>query len=347
MHSASINCESQLPERNETIRMESKKLIITAGPHILAPASTRLLMGNVIIALLPTLVAAGLIFGPRALLLAGVTVAACVGFEALYNICLRQKQTVGNLSAVVTGLILAFNLPSTLPLWMAILGAFVAIVLTKMLFGGLGFNFANPALVGRIVLSVSFAARMTTYGYPLAGTGGIDALASATPLVAGNSVPGSSMFLQLLLGTHAGMLGETCAITLILGGVYLIATKTISAGIPCAYLGTVAVLSLILGQDVILQLFSGGLLLGAFFMATDYVTSPFTLKGKLIYGVGLGIITCLIRFYGSMAEGVSYALLLMNLLVPYCNDLTRHRPLGGKKAQPVKATETGGVEVEK
>ena len=147
------------------------------------------------------------------------------------------------------------------------------------------------------------------------------------------SMAGKDMLLQLLLGAHGGVLGETCAVALILGGIYLIATKTISAAIPLSYIGTVAVLSLVLGQDVVLQLFSGGLLLGAFFMATDYVTSPFTFTGRIVYGVCLGVITCIIRFYGNMAEGVSFALLLMNLLVPYINDLTRQKPLGGAKAK--------------
>ncbi|MEG2930822.1 MAG: RnfABCDGE type electron transport complex subunit D, partial [Ruthenibacterium sp.] len=248
--------------------METKKLVVTASPHLVDHSSTRGLMLNVAFALLPTLVAAGLIFGARAWLLTGVTVAACIGFEALYNILRGQPQSVGDMSALVTGLILAFNLPATLPLWIAIIGAFVAIVITKMLFGGLGCNFANPALVGRMVLFIGFAGRMTSYGFPQVSK--IDALASATPLVAGNSATGLSMLLPLLLGTHGGVLGETCAITLILGGVYLIATKTISAAIPLSYIGTVAVLSVVLGQDVVLQLLSGGLLLAAFFMATDY-----------------------------------------------------------------------------
>jgi electron transport complex protein RnfD len=287
-------------------------------------------MLNVIIALLPALVASALIFGARALLVVGVTTAACVGFEYLYCLLMKKPIPVGDLSAVVTGLILAFNLPATIPLWIAIIGAFVAIVVTKQLFGGLGYNFANPALVGRLALFVGFAGRMTSYAFPKTS---VDALASATPLVAGNSVEGKDMLLNLLLGVHGGVLGETCALALILGGIYLVATKTISAAIPVAYIGTVAVFSLLAGEDVVLQLLSGGLLLGAIFMATDYVTSPFTLKGKIVYGIGLGIITCLIRFYGNMAEGVSFALLLMNLLVPYINGLTRQKPLGGAKAK--------------
>ena len=314
--------------------MESKKLIVTASPHITNHTSTRGLMLNVCIALLPALVASTLIFGARALLVTGVTVAACVGFGALYCVVMKKPVPVGDFSAVVTGMILAFNLPATIPLWIAIIGAFVAIVVAKQLFGGLGFNFANPALLGRIVLFIGFAGRMTAYAFPQTD---IDALASATPLVAGNSMAGKDMLLQLLLGAHGGVLGETCAVALILGGIYLIATKTISAAIPLSYIGTVAVLSLVLGQDVVLQLFSGGLLLGAFFMATDYVTSPFTLKGKLVYGVALGIVTFAIREWGSYAEGVSFALLFMNLWVPYINDLTRQTPYGYiKPAKPAK-----------
>ncbi len=309
--------------------MQDVKLLVTPSPHIKDNSSTRGIMLNVTFALLPTLVAASLIFGLRALLLTGITVAACVGFEALYNILFKKPQSVGDFSAVVTGIILAFNYPPSLPYYIAIIGAFTAIVVTKMLFGGIGFNFANPALVGRMALFLGFTGYMTAYTFPTASS--VDALASATPLVAGNSISGSAMFLDLLLGTHGGMLGETCALTLILGGAYLIATKTINAAIPVSLLGTVAILSLVLGQDVILQLFSGGLIFMAFFMATDYTTSPFSLLGKIVFGVGMGIIVCLIRFYGTYAEGASFALLLMNLVVPFINNLTRQKPLGGAK----------------
>lgn len=309
--------------------MEEKKLLVTASPHILDNSTSGGLMGNVIIAMVPALIASVIIFGARVLLLTGVTVLSCVVFEWLTCKLLKRTNPIGDLSAVVTGMILSFNLPSTMPLWMAVIGAFVSIVVVKQLFGGIGFNFANPALVGRIVLAVSFAGRMTAYGYPK--TASIDALASATPLVAGNSVAGKDMLIPLLLGTHGGVLGETCAVALILGGIYLIITKTISPVTPIAFIGTVAVMSLLLGKDVITQLLSGGLLLGAFFMATDYVTCPFTRSGKLIYGICLGVITCTIRFYGNMAEGVSYALLIMNLFVPFINDLTRQKALGGAK----------------
>ena len=310
--------------------MEPKKLVVTASPHIVDQSSTRGLMGHVIIALMPALVASAFIFGFRALLVTGVTVAACVGFEALYCVLMKKPGPVGDLSAVVTGLILAFNLPATIPLWIAVVGAFIAIVVVKQLFGGIGCNFANPALVGRIALFVGFAGRMTAYAFPETD---IDVLATATPLVAGKSLSSMDMLFNLAFGIHGGVLGETCSVMLLLGGIYLIVTRTISAAIPVAYLGTVAVLSLVFGQDVVLQLLGGGLLLGAFFMATDYVTSPFTLKGKIVYGIGLGVITCAIRFWGNMAEGVSFSLLIMNLLVPYINDLTRQKPLGGVKSK--------------
>lgn len=310
--------------------MEPKKLVVTASPHIVDQSSARGLMGHVIIALMPALVASAFIFGFRALLVTGVTVAACVGFEALYCVLMKKPVPVGDLSAVVTGLILAFNLPATIPLWIAVVGAFIAIVVVKQLFGGIGCNFANPALVGRIALFVGFAGRMTAYAFPETD---IDVLATATPLVAGKSLSSMDMLFNLAFGIHGGVLGETCSVMLLLGGIYLIVTRTISAAIPVAYLGTVAVLSLVFGQDVVLQLLGGGLLLGAFFMATDYVTSPFTLKGKIVYGIGLGVITCAIRFWGNMAEGVSFSLLIMNLLVPYINDLTRQKPLGGVKSK--------------
>lgn len=307
--------------------MEPKKLIVTASPHLVDTSSTRGLMLNVIIALCPALIASALLFGMRALVVTAISVAACVGFEALWCAARKQPLSTGDLSAVVTGIILAFNLPATIPWWAVLVGAFIAIIIIKQLFGGLGMNFANPALVGRIALFLGFSTRMTDYGYPARVS--VDAFASATPLAAG--VPGLEALPSLLLGTHGGMLGETCAAALILGGIFLIATRTISPAIPVTYLATVAVMSVLCGQDVVLQLLSGGLLLGAFFMATDYVTSPFTLKGKIVFGIGLGLITSAIRFYSNMSEGVSFAILLMNLLVPYINDLTRQTPLGASR----------------
>ena len=205
------------------------------------------------------------------------------------------------------------------------------IVIVKQLFGGLGYNFANPAIVGRIAMAMGFAGAMSSYPHPE----GLDALASATPLAVADQL-GSESYVTLLLGNHGGVLGETCAITLLAGGLYLIWTKVISPTIPVTYLATVAVLSLVAGRDPVVQLLSGGLILGAFFMATDYVTSPTTTKGKLVFGIGLGVITCAIRFLGTMAEGVSFSILLMNLVVPYIEELTRQDRLGIAKVKKNK-----------
>ena len=300
------------------------KLIVTAAPHITGPDTTQKIMGRVAIALVPALIASVIVFGFSALILTVVTVASCVLFEYGYCKIVGREVPVSDLSAVVTGLLLAFNLPSTLPWWMAIVGAFIAIVIVKQLFGGLGYNCATPAIVGRIALAMGFAGKMSTYGFP------VDSTSSATPL---SSAAENIDYVTLLLGNHGGVLGETCAIALLLGGVYLIVTKVISPMIPVTYLGTVAVLSLLAGQDPIYQLLSGGLMLGAFFMATDYVTSPTTDKGKLVFGIGLGLITCMIRFFGTMNEGVSFAILLMNLLTPYIDELTRQDKLGIAKAK--------------
>ena len=311
----------------------ANKLIVSAAPHITSADSTQKIMQRVCLALCPTLIAAVIIFGINALILTAVTVAACVFFEWGYCKLMHREIPVGDFSAVVTGMLLAFNLPAGLPWWRAVVGAFIAIVVVKQLFGGLGYNFANPAIVGRIALALGFASAMSTYPHP----DGLDALASATPLAVADQL-GAESYVTLLLGNHGGVLGETCAITILAGGLYLIWTKVISPTIPVTYLATVAVLSLVAGEDPVVQLLSGGLMLGAFFMATDYVTSPTTTKGKLIFGLGLGIITCAIRFLGTMAEGVSFSILLMNLTVPYIEVLTRQDRLGIAK---VKKNEGG------
>ena len=312
------------------------RLIVTASPHIRDNATTRGLMGNVLIALVPSIVASGLIFGMRAILLTAVTTLACVVFEYLYCKLMHKPNPVGDLSACVTGVILALNMPVSMPLWIAIVGALVAIVIIKQLFGGLGYNFANPALVGRIVLFLGFTSRMTAYVYPDMS---VDALASATPLNAAVDLHSVS-FVDMLLGIHGGMMGETCVIAILLGLAYLLFTHTIEFTIPASIVGTMYVLTLLATRDpyiALLDCMSGGLLFGAVFMATDYVTSPFTLKGKLVYGVCLGIVTFAIRYWGSYTEGVSFALLFMNLWVPYINDLTRQTPYGYiKPAKPAK-----------
>lgn len=305
--------------------VHSSFLSVSPVPHIHAPVTTEKIMGNVILALIPALVASTVIFGPRSLLVVAVTVAACVLCEFLWCRLRKQPQTISDLSAVVTGLLLAFNLPPAVPLYLPVIGAIAAIIITKELFGGIGCNFANPAIVGRITLAVSFPALMTSYSFP---KNACDALTGATPLaVKAQSLPIS----VLLLGNHGGVIGETCAVALLLGLIWLLATQVIEITIPAVYVGSVALLSWIAGQNPIQAVLSGGLLLGAIFMATDYTTSPFTRKGKVIFALGLGLITFLIRQFGNMNEGVSYAILLMNLTVPYINRATRKTPLGGGK----------------
>ena len=321
------------------------RLNVTASPHIQDNSSTRKLMLNVIIALLPCVVASTIIFGARTLLVVGVTVAASVLFEYLYCHLMKKPNPVGDLSAVVTGMILALNMPVTMPLWIAIVGAFIAIVLMKQLFGGIGMNFANPALVARIVLFTGFASRMTAFVNPPKAARtlqimGVDGASSATPLQVEGGV-GKYPLMDLFMGVHGGVIGETCALAILIGLAWLLITRTITATIPVAYVGSYAVFSFLLnvgelgaadaGMLVLHEVLAGGLLFGAVFMATDYVTSPFTLKGKIVFGIGLGLITFGIRAFGNMAEGVSYAILLMNLFVPYINDLTRQVPLGYKK----------------
>ena len=307
----------------------ANKLIVTAAPHITSADTTQKIMQRVCLALVPTLIASVFIFGINSLILTAVTVAACVAFEYGYCKLVGREIPVGDFSAVVTGMLLAFNLPASLPWWMAIVGSFVAIVVVKQLFGGMGYNFANPAIVGRIAMALGYTGAMTKYVFP---ANGIDAFASATPLAVASEV-GSAGYMTLLIGKHGGVLGETCAITIILGGIYLIWTKVISPVIPVTYLATAAVLSVCFGMDPIYQLLSGGLMLGAFFMATDYVTSPTTDKGKVVFGIGLGLITMLIRRFGTMNEGVSFAILLMNLVVPYIDVLTRQDKLGIAKVK--------------
>ena len=316
------------------------RLIVTASPHIRDTATTRGLMGNVLIALVPSIVASALIFGPRALLLVGVTTAACVGFEYLYCLLMHKPNPVGDLSACVTGVILALNMPVNMPLWIAIVGALVAIVLVKQLFGGLGYNFANPALIGRIVLFMGFASRMTAYVYPDMA---VDALASATPLNAYVN-PYNVSLLDMLLGIHGGMLGETCILAILLGLAYLLFTHTIQITIPASIVGTVFVLTLLATGSpyvALVRCMSGGLLFGAVFMATDYVTSPFTTKGKLFYGIFIGLVTFLIREFGSMNEGMSFAILLGNLMVPWFNAWGHQVALGYKKPKKEKAAKGG------
>ena len=301
------------------------KLTVSPSPHIKSEMTTANVMTHVIIGLFPMIIAGVLIFGGSALMLMGLSVAMCLLWEKLFCVITKKKDTTDDLSAVVTGILLSFNVPATLPLWMMVIGTFVAIVITKMLFGGLGQNFANPAIVGRIVLTLSFAEAMTTFVEPFYYRS-TDVVTQATPLATGKA-----SYKDLLFGNISGCLGEVCALAILIGGVYLLCMRIITWHIPLAYIGTVGIFSLLAGKDPVYQILSGGLLLGAFFMATDYVTSPTTKTGKLIFGVGCGIITCVIRFYASSAEGVSYAILLMNIITPYIDMATRKKPLGAKE----------------
>ena len=307
-------------------------LIVSSSPHIVTESDTTRLMGTVLLALAPAWIASIYLFGIRALLLSVVCVAASVLFEYAYNAITHKKQTVGDLSAALTGLLIAFNVPANFPFWQAVLGCLFAIVVVKQLFGGIGKNFSNPAITARIFLFISFSANMSTWPVTrLAGA--TDATTGPTPLAtyaelrdAGNldfsQLPSLG---QLLLGFHGGSTGEVCAIALIIGGVYLIVRKVISPVIPCAFIGTVFVLGCIMTGSLYGGLFhalTGGVLLGAFFMATDYVTSPKLPLGQLIFGIGCGIVTMCIRQYGSYPEGVSFSILLMNLCTPLLNNLS-------------------------
>ena len=297
-----------------------KLLTVSPAPHIRDKACTRTIMQDVLIALAPALVASVVIFGFQALLVTLVCVVMAVLSEFVFEKGVKKPVTINDLSAVVTGVLLSFCLPVDVPLWIAGLGSVIAIVVVKQLFGGIGQNFANPAITARVVLLISFGGAMSTWT--------IDGVTSATPLAVG----GTPDMLNMFLGNHAGSLGETCAVALLIGGVYLIVRKVISWHIPVAYIGTVAVVSLIAGQDLSLQLMGGGLLLGAIFMATDYATSPMTNAGKLVYGVGCGLLTMMIRLWGATPEGVSYAILLLNILTPHIDKLTAHKALGGDAA---------------
>ena len=308
-------------------------------PQLAQATSTTSIMLDVIVALIPALGMSVYLFGPRVLALTLISVGACVLSEYLYRRLTHQSNTLRDCSACVTGLLLAMCLPAASPYWVPLLGGVFAIVVVKQFYGGLGKNFMNPALAGRMLLS-TFPFLMTTWVDALDYLpvwGEMDAVTSPTPMAALHSgrLPELDMG-QMLLGQHGGSIGEVSIFMLLLGGLYLIATKVISPTIPVTYLATVAVLSLVSGRDPIYQLLSGGLILGAFFMATDYVTSPTTEKGKLVFGIGLGVITCLIRFFGTMNEGVSFAILLMNLLVPYIEVLTRQDLLGISKPKKNK-----------
>ena len=318
------------------------KLVVSSSPFLRdASVSTRRLMGDVVIALIPTALAAIWFFGAPALALMLVSVVFAVLSELVYEKITHQKTTIDDLSAVVTGLLLAFNLPANAPWWMAAIGSIIAIVLVKQMFGGIGQNFVNPAMTARIILMVSFPTAMARWTAPLVSAWSADAVTTATPMASlaassgGNLSADLPSLWRMLVGYHGGSMGEVCALALLVGGVYLIIRRVISPIIPAAYIGAVAVWMLAAGRGdlrfVAYELLGGGLLLGAFFMATDYATSPITAKGKWIFGIGCGVITSVIRLYGSLPEGVSFSIILMNILVPHIERLTLPRAFGAKK----------------
>ena len=323
------------------------KLIATSNPHIRGSETTRSIMLDVIIAMCPALIWAIIYFGVEALLLTAVSVIGCVVFEGLYRKLMHKPQSIDDLSAVVTGMLLAFVCPATTPLWMILIGDFFAIIVVKQLFGGIGKNFLNPALAGRAALLASYAGAMTTWlpaGTKAAIGGGmpVDVVSAATPLayLKTGDLEGLKQIASvgdMFLGKVGGSMGEVSALMLLIGGIYLIVRKVINWQTPVGYIATVAVLSFLFpkagsGLDWMLySIFGGGLMLGAIFMATDYVTSPLTKLGQIVYGIGCGVITSVLRLYGSLPEGVSFSIILMNILVPHIERLTLPRACGAEK----------------
>ncbi len=315
-----------------------EKLYVSSSPHLRSGVNTKKIMLDVLIALMPALVAAVIIFGIRVLFVVGVTVLSCIISEYICRKLMKRENTVSDLSAVVTGVLLAFNLPVSIKLWMAALGGVIAIVVVKQMFGGLGQNFVNPALISRIVLMVSFPQAMTSWPKPFSGTYlGPDSVTTATPLAMLKSSSGDlPNYLEMFLGFRGGCLGETCILAIIIGGIYLILRGVIKPTIPLCFISTVFIMSFFLGRDPLFEILSGGLFLGAVFMATDYVTSPLTTKGKIIYSVGCGLITIIIRSFGTLPEGVSFSIILMNILVPHIEYLTLPKAVRERKSSNEK-----------
>ncbi len=331
----------------------AKKLLVTSSPHYRSERTTSKVMLDVIIAMIPISAMSVVFFGWRALALTVVSVAACIAFESLFNFIVKKKNTVGDLSAVVTGMLMSFNLPVTAPYWIAVVGSFFAIVVVKMLFGGLGKNFANPALAARAFL-FSWPMLMTTFVKPFITpmlpifrdpifTNGaelpdyIDTITTATPLASlkTGALPDLSIS-DMFIGNMGGCIGEVCTAAILLGGVYLLIRRVITWHIPVAYLGTVALITFIFPltggnfnwQFMVYELLSGGLMLASFFMATDYVTAPVTPRGKLLFGLGCGLLTVFLRYYSGYSEGVSYAILIMNVLAVPIDKITKPRRFG-------------------
>ena len=329
------------------------KLIATSNPHIRGSETTRSIMLDVIIAMLPALAFAIFNFGLRALTLTAVSVVGCIFWEWLYRKLMKKPQSIGDLSCVVTGMLLAFVCPVQMPYWMILIGDFFAIIVVKQLFGGIGKNFLNPALAGRAVLLASYAGTMTSWVDPAAGKAPIigsvaDVVTTATPLAVMKTgdfaaLTGTYNVGNMFIGQIPGSLGEVSALALLIGGAYLIWRKVINWQTPVSYIATVAVLTFLFPKQgsglewMLYSIFGGGLFLGAFFMATDYATSPVTKKGQLIFGIGCGLFTVLIRYFGSYNEGVCYSIMVMNLLVALIDKYTKPTRFGVVKSDKKEA----------
>lgn len=313
-------------------------LVVSSAPHLVTNMDTSRIMLMVLIGLAPSFLVSIYVFGARVIALTAVCIAASMFFEWAWNKLMHKPQTVGDLSAAVTGTLIAFNVPSGLPYWIAIVGCFVAIIVVKQLYGGLGKNVVNPAITARIVLFISFATQMTTWPIPRMAA---DATSTATPLgilaEGGAELPSN---MHMFLGFIGGSMGEVSALALLIGGLFLIWKKIISPIIPCCFIGTVFVFALIYyaatgdGNALEMAIFhicAGGVMLGAFFMATDYVTSPLLPMGKVIFGIGCGLITMVIRLWGQYPEGVSFSILIMNCLTPLIENFCQKRLYGGAK----------------
>ena len=305
-------------------------LILSSSPHIHTRDSSRRIMLDVIIALLPAAIAGVVLFGAKALALIAACVISAVVSEALFNILAHKKQTVGDLSAVVTGLLLALNLSTNVAIWQCVVGTVFAIVVVKCLFGGLGKNFANPAITGRVFMLLAFSS-VAGGANPTA----VELVSSATPLeLLAQGAETAPSLMELFLGLHGGAIGETCCLALLLGFAWLLFRRVISWHVPVIFVGTVFVLYLVFTgsfQLALAEILAGGLFIGAIFMATDYVTSPITRKGKMVFALGCGLVTFIIRYFCAYPEGVSFSILAMNILTPYIEKFTANTPLGGSK----------------
>lgn len=310
-----------------------EKMIVSSSPHFNSKTTTQTLMLDVIIALTPAMIASVILFGFKSVAVILTCVASCVASEYISRRVMKRNQTVQDLSCVVTGILLALNLPVSINPIIAAFGGVIAIVVVKQMFGGIGQNFVNPALTARIILMNSFPSKMTAWTSPF------DATTTATPLGIMKEGTGAALpsYVDMFLGNTGGCLGETCALAILIGGLYLIFRKVISPVIPVTYLGTAVVFSLLMGRDPLVDLLSGGLLLGAFFMATDYTTSPIHTKARIVFAIGCGILTMLIRQFGSLPEGVSYSIVIMNILVPLIERAISPKPFGKEKVKKNEA----------